>query len=530
MKCADDIKTYAKIRSDKKLFQFLNRLDRKFDAIKREILRNEPIPTVEVAYAIVRKEAAHQKILGATTLEPQGVAAGLIAREINVGGFVSKGYRRYDTKKKEIKDDKSDLLCDECGMSRHTKEQCFRLVGYPDWWIDGNKKGTKSLKSDKGKTSVSVTDHNKASSSGGRRSEGYGGMAESGREEKGEGDESSFSVVKGKREDICFQKITYLPYMYRPTPNSPMPNYLCHGPKKQNGPSLFSYGLNNEEIKSPMFFDGSAYTARNHSTDSNGPWIFDCGATDTMTYELSDFSKISKARKTHIKAANKGKMDVKTGGTIKISLHIKLSNCLYVPISGRDGLLGVALRERLDYVDEVNASGNVMLAHGTSEREAWLWHRRLGHPSSIKIVRSDNGGEYKNSQMSLFFQSKGIVHQTTCPHTPEQNGVAEHSNTTVDLDSSQEAQSSIEESSQEQNSVTKDISPNLISESEVRNSSENVTIETVVPDSNESMLENEEQVDEEPNDEESVDTEVPRKYVLPTRSTRRIPAKRYSPE
>ena len=22
-----------------------------------------------------------------------------------------------------------------------------------------------------------------------------------------------------------------------------------------------------------------------------------------------------------------------------------------------------------------------MLAHGTTDREAWLWHRRLGHPS-----------------------------------------------------------------------------------------------------------------------------------------------------
>nr|GFA60010.1 putative ribonuclease H-like domain-containing protein [Tanacetum cinerariifolium] len=30
--------------------------------------------------------------------------------------------------------------------------------------------------------------------------------------------------------------------------------------------------------------------------------------------------------------------------------------------------------------------------------------------------------------MKLFFQSKGIVHQTTCPHTPEQNGVAERKN------------------------------------------------------------------------------------------------------
>ena len=25
-------------------------------------------------------------------------------------------------------------------MTKHTKEQCFKVVGYPDWWV-GNKKG-----------------------------------------------------------------------------------------------------------------------------------------------------------------------------------------------------------------------------------------------------------------------------------------------------------------------------------------------------------------------------------------------------
>nr|GEV95688.1 putative ribonuclease H-like domain-containing protein [Tanacetum cinerariifolium] len=34
-------------------------------------------------------------------------------------------------------------------------------------------------------------------------------------------------------------------------------------------------------------------------------------------------------------------------------------------------------REGLYYVDEVTTSGTVMLAHRTSEKEAWLWHRRL---------------------------------------------------------------------------------------------------------------------------------------------------------
>ena len=151
MMCADDIKVYAKVRSKQKLFQFLHGLDRRFDPIKREILRLDPLPTAETAYATVRKEAAHQSILGATTTESHGIATGLVAGsgEKDGVGLSSRGYRRNDEKKPFNKEDKSHLTCEECGMSRHTKEQCFRIVGYPDWWTDGHKKGGKNPKLEK---------------------------------------------------------------------------------------------------------------------------------------------------------------------------------------------------------------------------------------------------------------------------------------------------------------------------------------------------------------------------------------------
>ena len=39
-------------------------------------------------------------------------------------------------------------------------------------------------------------------------------------------------------------------------------------------------------------------------------------------------------------------------------------------------------RHGLYYVDEIAQTGRAMLAHGSSERDLWLWHMRLGHPSS----------------------------------------------------------------------------------------------------------------------------------------------------
>ena len=49
----------------------------------------------------------------------------------------------------------------------------------------------------------------------------------------------------------------------------------------------------------------------------------------------------------------------------------------------------------------------------------------------VKILRSDNGGEYKSKSMSEFRKSRGIVHELTVPYTPEQNGVAERMNRTL---------------------------------------------------------------------------------------------------
>ncbi|PWA78284.1 hypothetical protein CTI12_AA217490 [Artemisia annua] len=43
----------------------------------------------------------------------------------------------------------------------------------------------------------------------------------------------------------------------------------------------------------------------------------------------------------------------------------------------------------------------------------------------IKILRSDRGGEYESNDFAEFCSTYGIVHQTTAPYTPQQNGVAE---------------------------------------------------------------------------------------------------------
>jgi len=46
----------------------------------------------------------------------------------------------------------------------------------------------------------------------------------------------------------------------------------------------------------------------------------------------------------------------------------------------------------------------------------------------IKTLRTDSGGEYISTEFQDFLQQKGIISQHSCPHTPQQNGLAERKN------------------------------------------------------------------------------------------------------
>jgi hypothetical protein len=49
----------------------------------------------------------------------------------------------------------------------------------------------------------------------------------------------------------------------------------------------------------------------------------------------------------------------------------------------------------------------------------------------IKILRTDNGGEYCSNAFDTYLKERGITHQLTAPYNPAQNGVAERMNRTI---------------------------------------------------------------------------------------------------
>ncbi len=53
--------------------------------------------------------------------------------------------------------------------------------------------------------------------------------------------------------------------------------------------------------------------------------------------------------------------------------------------------------------------------------------RQLGK----KILCTDGGGEYFSTEFIQYLKDVGIIHKSTNPSTPQENGVAEHVNRTL---------------------------------------------------------------------------------------------------
>ena len=77
------------------------------------------------------------------------------------------------------------------------------------------------------------------------------------------------------------------------------------------------------------------------------------------------------------------------------------------------------------FIDDASRYCYVYLLHAKDEAlnkfRIYKEEVELHQSTMIKNLRTDRGGEYYDP---VYFQSTGILHQTTAPYTPQQNGVA----------------------------------------------------------------------------------------------------------
>lgn len=141
MKCAGDIQKYNSILQEDRVYTFLDGLDDRLDKTRSDVLQLKPFPTVEQAYAHVRREDVRQTVMTSGTeiapgmvMTSKGTKAGYYHTPPKTGfPSLSNGKANPSSKTKASS---YGMKCTHYGNTKHTRETCFKLHGYPDWWHD----------------------------------------------------------------------------------------------------------------------------------------------------------------------------------------------------------------------------------------------------------------------------------------------------------------------------------------------------------------------------------------------------------
>ncbi|KAK2372557.1 putative mitochondrial protein [Trifolium repens] len=101
-------------------------------------------------------------------------------------------------------------------------------------------------------------------------------------------------------------------------------------------------------------------------------------------------------------------------------------------------------------IDVLSTGGNKYFLTFVDEfsRMTWLYHIKVKSEAfdvfkkfkalvekqsgkSIKVLRTDDGGEYTSTEFENYCKEKGIIHEVTAPYTPQHNGLAERRNRSI---------------------------------------------------------------------------------------------------
>ncbi|KAF7832205.1 uncharacterized protein G2W53_014538 [Senna tora] len=116
--------------SDIKLVQFLMGLHLMYDAIRGQILNLDPLPSVNKAFSMVVKQETQKEV-------------NLAFNNVESSAMMAKaGGRKLEDKKNA----KAGKYCDHCNQNGHTREACFKLIGFPDWFKELKEQRKKAAK------------------------------------------------------------------------------------------------------------------------------------------------------------------------------------------------------------------------------------------------------------------------------------------------------------------------------------------------------------------------------------------------
>jgi hypothetical protein len=125
--CSADLRTRQEEIKKDRIYDFLAGLDEVFDSVRNDLLRIKSIPSIEECFNTVRREAQRQVTMLGTKNTSEGSSMAMISKTTT-----SSNLRTLRAVEEAEKD---KLRCSHCNGSRHTRDTCFEIHGYPEWFL-----------------------------------------------------------------------------------------------------------------------------------------------------------------------------------------------------------------------------------------------------------------------------------------------------------------------------------------------------------------------------------------------------------
>ncbi|XP_076937080.1 uncharacterized protein LOC143604510, partial [Bidens hawaiensis] len=125
-------KQLTDLRDKERLYEFLlGFVDAEFETIRTQILAMQPIPSLMSAFQLMKDDEQQRAISGGKRLvhEPAAFQAHV----------PSKRDQGQSLNRPKLRDGKRGVgeqveHCTLCGRDGHKKDECFKRIGYPEWW------------------------------------------------------------------------------------------------------------------------------------------------------------------------------------------------------------------------------------------------------------------------------------------------------------------------------------------------------------------------------------------------------------
>ncbi|GKB09683.1 putative RNA-directed DNA polymerase [Tanacetum coccineum] len=439
--CDCDIgKKLQQLRDKERLYEFLLGLDAEYGTIRTQILAMNPVPSLGNAYHLVAEDEQQRAIAG--TKRPSSDSVAFQAQ-------VTAKRDQSRPKQKDVKRSSSKPVgnCTNCGKDGHNRDGCFELIGYPDWWPGKGKQ-------DKAKLSAACVEAEKSPIAGlsdfqyqqflkffrnkeGANAEESGPKANLAGNIDKEGKwifdsgttehiTHNDSLLKNKRKRGYEQPVTIpngeaVPVEGRgecALPSGAIIKDVLHVPKFKC--NLLSVSRLSKELQCAVTFFPEFCIMQ----DLYSRTLIGAGDCEDGLYKMGMFENNRHAMMTTQTKFTRLPFPIsvtKTNACFEL-IHCDIWGKYRTPSLTRANYF-------LTIVDDFSRSVWVFLLKHKDQASICLvdFHKmvKVQFEKNIKRIRCDNGGEFVSNKMIDFYAREGIVLETSCPHTPQQNGVVE---------------------------------------------------------------------------------------------------------